>query len=140
MLRQKSSSSVTITSIDQNEVMVALSDIAKRLRADHDDVASVRVFGSIARGDHVGTSDIDVLIVLRSDGEIDHLTQIRRFYPYFDLPIGVDLLVYGQDEVDRRLTAGDAFMTRIWGESQPLAPSHHQDGQTTAQSAPPSAG
>ncbi|OUC07948.1 hypothetical protein RY27_11830 [Litorilinea aerophila] len=100
-------------------------EIAERIRKDHPDVSSIRVFGSIARGDHVGTSDVDVLIILNRDIHTltDRLAQIRRFYPYFDLPIGVDLLVYTQDEIDRRLDAGDAFITRIWRESRLLSPS-----------------
>uniref|UniRef100_A0A540V8D2 Nucleotidyltransferase domain-containing protein n=2 Tax=Litorilinea aerophila TaxID=1204385 RepID=A0A540V8D2_9CHLR len=125
MLRQKSSDSVKLISLNQNEVLAALVEIAERIRKDHPDVSSIRVFGSIARGDHVGTSDVDVLIILNRDIHTltDRLAQIRRFYPYFDLPIGVDLLVYTQDEIDRRLDAGDAFITRIWRESRLLSPS-----------------
>ncbi len=134
MLRQKSSDSVKLISLNQNEVLAALMDIAERIRKDHPDVSSIRVFGSIARGDHVGTSDVDVLIILNRDIHTltDRLAQIRRFYPYFDLPIGVDLLVYTQDEIERRLDAGDAFITRIWQESRPLGPSwpmNHDPGR-----------
>ena len=83
-------------------------------------MAELRVFGSIARGDHVGLSDVDVLIVL-ADGESgDPIERIRSFYPYFDLPIGVDLLVFTQDELKCRREEGDPFIERLWQESQLL--------------------
>jgi predicted nucleotidyltransferase len=80
----------------------------------------MRVFGSVARGDHVGTSDVDVLIVLR-DGELeDALERIRAFYPYFELPIGVDLLVHRRKRLEQRLESGDPFVRRMWEESEVL--------------------
>jgi predicted nucleotidyltransferase len=90
------------------------------MRAEHPEVADVRVFGSIARGDHVGASDVDVLIVLRDGESGDPIERIRSFYPYFDLPIGVDLLVFTKDQLKHRREGGDAHLERIWQESQPL--------------------
>jgi predicted nucleotidyltransferase len=121
VLRQRSSDSVKITSIDRDELLAALSAIAGQICAEHPEVKSVRLFGSIARGDQVGMSDVDVLIVLRGGEQVEPLQQIRLFYPYFDLPIGVDLLVYTEEQIARRLQAGDAFMTRLWEESRALA-------------------
>ncbi len=46
---------------------------------------------------------------------------LDRLNIYFDLPVGVDLLVYTQDQVTSRLLAGDEFMTRVWKESRVLA-------------------
>jgi len=120
MRRQRSSGSVQIISIDRDELLARLSAIAGQICTAHPDVRSVRVFGSIARGDQVGTSDVDVLIVLHGSEQKSALERIRRFYPYFDLPIGVDVLVYTEDEIARRLQAGDAFVTRAWEESRPL--------------------
>jgi hypothetical protein len=50
----------------------------------------------------------------------DPFRRIRAFQPYFDLSIGVDLLVFGEEETARRLADGDAFMAHIWQESRPL--------------------
>ena len=118
--RERSSGSVRIISIDRDELLAQLGAIAGRICAAHPEVQSVRVFGSVARGDQVGTSDVDVLIVLQGAGTKDALEQIRRFYPYFDLSIGVDVLVYTEDDIARRLQAGDPFMTQVWEESRPL--------------------
>jgi predicted nucleotidyltransferase len=117
MRQQRSSGSVQIISINRDELLARLSAIARRICVEHPEVRSVRVFGSVGRGDQVGTSDVDVLVVLRGTESVDTLGQIRLFYPYFDLPIGVDVLAYTEGEIDRRLQAGDAFMARVWKES-----------------------
>lgn len=121
MLRQKLCGSVRIISIDRAEALAALRRSAERLCADHPEVESVHLIGSLARGDQVGASDADVLIVMRQNEPAEPLTQVPAFYSYFDLPIGVDILVCTQDRLARRLQAGDAFMERIWTESQLLA-------------------
>jgi predicted nucleotidyltransferase len=117
VLQQRSSGSVRIISIDRDELLARLRDIARRLCAERPEVAEVRVFGSIARGDQVGTSDVDVLVVLDSGVLGDSIEQIRLFCTYFDLPIGVDVLVYTRDQLARRLQSGDAFVKRMWQES-----------------------
>jgi len=97
-----------------------LCAIARRIQADHSQVQDVRVFGSIARGDHVGTSDVDVLIILTSaPAQIPLANPVERgrpFYPYFTLPIGIDLLVYTIAEIER----GNRFISHIYEESVSL--------------------
>jgi predicted nucleotidyltransferase len=120
MLQQRFSDSVRIISIDRDELLARLREIAAQIRMERPEVEEVRVFGSIARGDQIGTSDVDVLIVVR-DGEMgDSMEQVRSLYPYFDLPIGVDLLVFSQEQLARRLQTGDPFLTQVWRESRRL--------------------
>jgi len=120
VLQQRSYGSVRIISINRDDVLARLRAIARQICAQHPQVKSVRVFGSIARGDQVGTSDVDVMIVLRGSGE-GEFEHVCSFYPYFDLPIGVDLLVLTEGQIARRLQAEDAFMARVWKESQALS-------------------
>ena len=117
MLRQTSSGSVRIISLDRNELLNRLEQIARRIVAERPDVVDVRLFGSLARGDQVGTSDADVLVVVCGDAPVDPIAGARALYPYFDLPIGVDLWVVGERELARRLRAQDAFATHAWKES-----------------------
>jgi predicted nucleotidyltransferase len=117
MLQHRSFDSVEIMSIDRNKVLDALRGVARQIRALHPEVLDVRVFGSLARGDQVGTSDVDVLIVLEDGEPGDPIEQARRFYPYFDLPVGVDLLVMTRERWARRLQDGDVFAERIGRES-----------------------
>ncbi len=120
MLQQTSYDSVRIISLDRDELLSRLQLIAQRIRAEHPEVADVRVFGSIARGDHVGTSDVDVLIVLHEYDGRDPIERVRTFYRYFDLPIDVDILVFTREQLKRRLKEGDAPLESLWQHSQTL--------------------
>ena len=120
MLQQTSSDSVKTISLNRDELWARLRAIAHRIRAAHSGVQDVRVFGSIARGDHVGTSDVDILIILTDAPEqnlpADRIERSLLFYRYFDLPIGVDLLVYTASELEHKTP----FLSRIYAESIPL--------------------
>ena len=117
MLPRLSSDSVRIISLDRDSLMERLCEISRRLRAEHPEVADVRVFGSLARGDYTGTSDVDILIVLDRQTESDPVRRILIFLPYFDLGRGADLLIYTQEEIRRRLSQEDHFLCRIWHDS-----------------------
>jgi predicted nucleotidyltransferase len=82
--------------------------------------ASSSLFGSLACGDQLGTSDVDVLILLRHTIETDPVRRIRTFLPYFNLNRGSNLLVYTLAELEGRLSAGDHFIERIWTERIPI--------------------
>ncbi len=116
MLQLRSSGSVKTISIDRNKVIEILRAVAVRIGELHPEVVSVRLFGSIARGDQVGTSDVDVLIVLHEGEEGDPLEWVRRYYPYFDFPLPVDLLVYSEGQVSRRLNSKDPWFEQVWRE------------------------
>lgn len=120
MQRPPSSSSVRIISLDRDELLARLRDMAARLQAEHPEVIEVRLFGSLARGDQTGTSDVDILIVLDRTGEQDPHRRILTFMPHFDLTRGADILVYTRQELESRLSHQDRFMRRIWAESIPL--------------------
>ncbi len=116
MRRERSYGSVTIISLDRDEALTALRRAARRLRAAHGEVTSVWPFGSLARGDHVGASDADVLVELAPGTPGGPLDWVRRCLRHFDLPIGVDVIVLHQDEAERRVAAGDPFLSRLWRE------------------------
>jgi predicted nucleotidyltransferase len=116
----RSSGSVKIISLDRESLLAKLRQIAATIRAEHPEVASVRLFGSLARGDHTFTSDVDVLILLHDTTKTDPLRRILTFLPYFDLARGSDVLVYTLAELEGRLSAKDHFMQRIWSEGIPL--------------------
>jgi predicted nucleotidyltransferase len=144
MLKQISSDSVRTISLERDKVLSALSAVAAKIREERPEVVSVRLFGSIARGDQVGTSDADVLIVLRAGTQGDPVDWIRTYYGYFRLPVPVDLLVYGEDQVAGRLNAGDLQFTRLWTESldlcEPITTRHLLEQSSTAKSEKRTAG
>ncbi len=116
----RSSSSVKIISLDRNHLLDELRQIAENIQAEHPEVAEIRLFGSLARGDYTGSSDVDILIILRDTAEKDPLQRILTFLPYFNLNRGSDLLVFTLNELEARLSAGDGFIKRVWSESVPL--------------------
>lgn len=121
MLPATSSGSVKIISLNRDELLGQLRRIAARLKAEHPE-AEIRLFGSLARGDQTGLSDVDILIVLDHTTEPDPHRRILTLLPYFDLPRGIDLLVYTRAELTRRLSENDHFLQRVWNESFALIP------------------
>ncbi len=112
--------SVKIISLHRDDLLGQLRAAAARIQAEHREVAEVRLFGSVARGDQTGTSDADVLIVLDHTTEFDPHRRILTFLDYFDLERGTDLLVFTRSEIEKRLAENDHFMMQIWKESVPL--------------------
>lgn len=116
----RSFGSVKIISLDRARLLEALHQIATRLRAERSEVEEVRLFGSLARQDHTGASDADVLIVLSGTPELDPARRSLAYLPYFDLPVGTDLLVFTRAEIEACLSAGDPFWCRLWRDSVAL--------------------
>lgn len=126
MQPETSSGSVKTISLDRGEVISRLENMALRLIAEKPEVAEVRLFGSLARGDQTGTSDADVLVVLHSASSQDPHRRALAYLPYFDMERGVDLLVLTRAELDQRLVDQDRLILRILDESQSLAENNPQ--------------
>ncbi len=75
----------------------------------------VVLFGSYAWGTPGRSSDIDLLIIKRSQKtKSERITEVERLlYP---APQAVDVLVYTPQEMRKRLKLGDFFLTRIMDE------------------------
>ena len=108
----QSSGSVKITSLDAEALKRDLKRIASKTIENHGEVKAIYLFGSIAREDHTGLSDADVLIVLTESNQ-DPLQRIRSFLPYFDLPIGVDLVVHTEEELRSMEEQDNPFVKRL---------------------------
>lgn len=106
-----------IISLDRNLLLARLREAALKVRADQAEVVEIRLFGSLARGDATGISDIDLLVVLDYSDENDPHRRILTYLPYFPFDRGVDLLVLTQGEIDRRLASGDRWLAKVWAES-----------------------
>lgn len=79
------------------------------------------LFGSAARGDYHLNSDIDLLVIKKSDKKkayrikevFESLRKVKRTYP-------LDPIVYTPDEIEERLALGDYFIKRIMNEGKIL--------------------
>ncbi len=106
--------------VDRNEVLELARGITARIVVRHALVTRILLFGSYARGDYGVRSDLDLLIILReSDLPMRERTELfvadAGTYP-------TDMLVYTEREVQARLEAGDAFLSRALKESLQLFP------------------
>lgn len=87
----------------------ALVDRLRRYFAGAD-VERAVLFGSYARGEADDVSDLDLLVVERS--ELPFPERGRRHAPVFRLGVGVDLLVYTPEELERLRREGSPLVAR----------------------------
>ncbi len=120
MRRIESLGSARIVSLDARVLREELRKKAARLAGQRDEVEAVYLIGSLARGDHTGFSDADILIILR-ESELDPIERIKTYLPFFGLPVGVDLLVYTEDEFDEIRKQGNPQIEKMIRERQQLA-------------------
>lgn len=84
MLVKKSLNSARALSIDRPKLFERLDRIVTAIKSRHAEVVAVYVFGSHARREATGRSDLDVLMVLSGSSE-DMLRRILRFRKFSDL-------------------------------------------------------
>jgi predicted nucleotidyltransferase len=101
MRRIRSSGSVSVISLDRDEVIRRLREISAQALAVFPELREVRLIGSLAEGTHTGTSDVDLLLLL--DRAPEHPMEEMRPYFYFfseRLNIGLDVLLAGPTPPD----------------------------------------
>ena len=100
--------------------MVAAGDIERFSRelVENYHPEKVVLFGSFARGEANAGSDVDLLVIMRFEG--NGLKQavkiIRRLKPRF----GVDLIVRTPSEIRKRLQQNDFFLKKAVAEGRVL--------------------
>lgn len=75
------------------------------------DIRAAFVFGSVARGDDTAASDVDLLVVSDTLGYPELFAVLE--HAARDLGRSVNPTVYSATELARRLTDGNAFVTRV---------------------------
>ncbi len=99
-----SSGSVKAISIDREEVLKVVREVARDLKSSLPWVRGVYLFGSFATGQEHGLSDIDLIVVVERIGREDFW---QIYTPVFDflaerLPIGFDLIVLPEGDFKER--------------------------------------
>jgi predicted nucleotidyltransferase len=117
MLRQ-SFGSVEVTWLDREAVLRAVTCAVKRLVAARPEVRRVILFGSMARGDAVPGSDVDLLVVL-AGSDRPFLDRIPLYKPS-GIPVGVDVFPYTQEEMRRLGDEGRRFLRSAMREGMVL--------------------
>ncbi len=115
MRHVRSFGSVKAISLDRPTLIRKLERISSELIVKYPEVERIYLFGSLARCDHTGTSDVDLLVFAEPSGLVDPVESTRPYHKFFadELKIGVDLIV--------RPAGTEAFPRRVPGEAVLLA-------------------
>lgn len=102
--------------ISQELVEKELRDIVKALKPYHP--KKVLLFGSFARGDDHGLSDLDLIIV--KDTQKRFLDRIVEVLELCDSTIPMEPLVYTSEEIAQLLAEGNSFIRQALTEGRVL--------------------
>jgi predicted nucleotidyltransferase len=96
-----SSGSVKAISLNRESVLRRLKEIVEEASRAFPEIVEVRLFGSLAKGEETGLSDVDLLIVTERGKE----NPVERMKPYFSffsdrMDIGVDMIVATEREAE----------------------------------------
>ena len=107
-----------VTWLDRRAVLNATGKAVQMLARQRPEVQRVILFGSMARGDAVPGSDVDLLVVL-SESDRSFLDRIAS-YRLSGVPIGVDVFPYTEDELAQMLGEDNGFARQALAEGTVL--------------------
>ncbi|MBI4654910.1 MAG: nucleotidyltransferase domain-containing protein [Nitrospirae bacterium] len=116
MLVKRSLGSVKLISIDKKVLFKVLNETAIRIKEENSELIDIKLFGSIAKKEDTGKSDVDIIIIV-SDSSEDIFHRSLKFRRYFDIQVPVDVLVYTKPEIEQLLKEGNNFIENILNES-----------------------
>jgi predicted nucleotidyltransferase len=109
---------VKVTYFPRDEVWQALRRFARELPKRSPEVRRIIVFGSVARGDAVPGSDVDLLLVLSSSRR-PFLERMSEYLPE-RFPVGVEIFAYTREEMEKMVAEGNWFLRRALREGKVL--------------------
>jgi len=94
MRQIESSGSVKAFYLDKEAVLQRLREVSEEAFAVFPELREIRLFGSLAKGEHTGLSDVDILVVVES-AQKDPLEMARPYFSFFSdrLDVALDLIV-----------------------------------------------
>lgn len=117
-MRRRSSGTVKIFSLDLNAIREALRRLVESRYRPDPNIVAVYLFGSLARGDAVPGSDVDLLIVVQQDDRPPR-ERILDYQPDA-FPVGVEVIPWTRAEFEERLARKDRLATTVLAEGQML--------------------
>ena len=99
VVRKESYGSVTVFWLESEEAIARIKEVARKLKAEKNEVKAIYLFGSLREGKAVPGSDADLLIVL-SKSKKRWIDRSLDFIEYFkEIGIPVDIFCYTEDEI-----------------------------------------
>ncbi len=93
-----------------------LNETAIRIKQENSELIDIRLFGSVAKKEDTGKSDVDVIIIV-SDSSEDIFNRSLKFRRYFDIQVPLDVLVYTEPEIEQMIKEGNYFIENILNKS-----------------------
>ena len=113
MQQIKSLGSAKIISLNKEIVLKEIKKIAEKIKEEEKgNILDIIIFGSIAKNNYTGTSDVDIVIILK-ESDLSFIERIVKYRKYFDLDIGVDLFVYTFSEFEKMKRENNFFIKEI---------------------------
>jgi len=113
MQQIKSLGSAKIISLNKEIVLREIKKIAEKIKEEEKgNILDIIIFGSIAKNNYTGTSDVDIVIILK-ESDLNFIERIVKYRKYFDLDIGVDLFVYTFSEFEKMKRENNFFIKEI---------------------------
>ncbi len=113
MQQIKSLGSAKIISLNKEIVLKEIKKIAEKIKEEEKgNILDIIIFGSIAKNNYTGTSDVDIAIILK-ESDLSFIERIVKYRKYFDLDIGVDLFVYTFSEFEKMKRENNFFIKEI---------------------------
>ena len=103
MLQTILSGSVKAYSIDREKLIEKVKKISDEIKKNFDFVKKIVIFGSIARGEHRGLSDVDLIIVVNELNRENFWEIYGELYNFLALKIdaGLDLIVMNEEDFEK---------------------------------------
>lgn len=101
-VQRRSSGSVKIAFLDRNQAIAELKERSQELLCRDTQVLTVALFGSLARGQALPSSDADILIVLKSHSKSRWFDRIPEYHEAFrGTALPVETFPYTVEEMIR---------------------------------------
>ncbi len=102
MRQKQSSGSVKAFYLDRDELLRKLIDASTAAIATFPEVEEVRLFGSLARGDETGLSDVDIWLLVKGRLPSNPVERMKPYYGFFvdRIGIAVDVIVAGPADLE----------------------------------------
>ncbi len=113
MQQIKSLGSAKIISLNKEIVLREIKKISEKIKEEEKgNILDIIIFGSIAKNNYTGTSDVDIVIILK-ESDLNFIERIIKYRKYFDLDIGVDVFVYTFSEFEKMKRENNFFIKEI---------------------------
>ena len=111
---ERSTGSVTVIYLDREQVVENTRAAVSALASERAEIERVVLFGSMARGDAVPGSDVDLLMVL-SESRFPFLDRSVEYKPK-GIPVAVDVFAYTEDEIQKMTRDGHMLLKQALSE------------------------